>query len=96
MSMLLANITKEDVQKFTLLVENMSAIELSKNLVYHDGSKHIDTWYHYIHYCIERGVIEVEHVGTDDQLADILMKRLGKVRFMELRSRLGVARIQQD
>jgi hypothetical protein len=36
------------------------------------------------------------NVGTKDQLADILTKPLGKVRFVELRSRLGVARVQQD
>jgi hypothetical protein len=41
-------------------------------------------------------MVEVDHVGTEDQLADILTKPLGKVRFVELRSRLGVARVQQD
>jgi hypothetical protein len=44
----------------------MSAIELSKNPVYHDRSKHIDSRYHYIRDCIEKGVVDVDHVGTDD------------------------------
>ena len=41
--MLIADITKETAQKFRLMVDNMSALELSKNPVYHDRSKHIDT-----------------------------------------------------
>jgi hypothetical protein len=78
------------------MVDNMSAIELSKNPVYHDRSKHIDSRYHYIRDCIEKGVVDVDHVGTDDQLADILTKPLGRVRFVELRSKLGAVEVQQD
>jgi hypothetical protein len=74
----------------------MSAIELSKNPVFHDRSKHIDTRYHYIRDCVDKNVVDVEHVRTIDQLADILTKPLGRVRLAELRSRLGVGRVQQD
>jgi hypothetical protein len=35
----------------------------------------------------------VEHVRTDQQLANILMKPLGRVRFVEMRSLLGVVKI---
>jgi hypothetical protein len=47
-----------------LLMDNMSAITLSKNLVHHDQSKHIDTKFHFIHECIAEGKVEVDHVGT--------------------------------
>lgn len=70
--MLLADILKENMQKFSLFIDNQSAIELSKNPVFHDRSKHIDTRYHYIRDCIEQGMVSVDHVGNDDQLADIL------------------------
>jgi hypothetical protein len=96
LSILIADITNEPIQKFRLLVDNMSAIELSKNPVYHERSKHIDTRFHYIRDCIEKGVVDVDHVGTEDQLADILTKSLGRIRFVELRSRLGVIQVQQD
>jgi len=94
--MLLTYLTRTEIQKFRLLVDNMSAIELSKNPVHHDRSKHIDTRFHFIRECVENGVVSVEHVRTEDQLADILTKPLGRVRFVELRSRLGVVRVQQD
>jgi hypothetical protein len=72
LSMLLADILKENMQKFSLFIDNQSAIELSKNPVFHDRSKHIDTRYDYIRDCIEQGMVSVDHVGTDDQLVDIL------------------------
>ena len=45
--------TKEMTVK--LLMDNMSAIALSKNPVHHDRSKHIDTRYHFLRECIEEG-----------------------------------------
>jgi len=85
--------TKEAPVK--LLMDNMSAIALSRNLVHHDRSKHIDTKFHFIRECIEEGKVEVDHVGTAGQLADIFTKSLGRVRFVELRSALGVVQVQQ-
>jgi hypothetical protein len=85
--------TKEAPVK--LLMDNMSAIALSKNPVHHDRSKHIDTKYHFLRECIEEGKVEVDHVGTANQLADIFTKSLGRVRFQELRKALGVVELQQ-
>jgi hypothetical protein len=76
-------------------MDNMSAMALSKNPVRHDRSKHIDTKFHFIRECIEEGKVEIDHVGTAGQLADIFTKSLGRVRFVELRSALGVVPVQQ-
>jgi len=73
-----------------LHAENQSAIALSKNPAFHDRSKHIDTRFHFIRECVADGKIEVEHVGTEGKLADILTKALGRIKFIELRRRLGV------
>jgi hypothetical protein len=58
--------------------------------VHHDRSKHIDTRYHFLRECVEEGKVEIEHVGTAEQVADIFTKVLGQVKFIELRSALGV------
>ena len=79
-----------------LLVDNKSAIAVSKNPVHHDRSKHIDTKYHFVRDYVDNGSIDIDHVSTQNQLADILTKALGKVRFIELRQQLGVIEVQRD
>jgi hypothetical protein len=73
---LLVEIRGEGVDTITLKIDNMSAIQLSRNHVFHERSKHIDTRYHYIRQCIEEGSVQVAPVNTNDQLADILAKSL--------------------
>jgi hypothetical protein len=73
-----------------LLVDNQSAIALSKNPVFHERSKHIDVCYHYIRECVDEGRIIIDYTATEEQLADILTKALGRVHFLELRDRIGV------
>ena len=87
---LLADLAKREVQKVSLKIDNQAAISLCKNPVYHKRSKHIDTPFHHIRECIEEGMIEVQHVNTKDQLADILTKSLGRQKFLEMRERIGV------
>ena len=71
-------------------VDNQAAISLSKNPVHHERSKHIDIRYHFIRDCVEEGKISVHHASTKDQLADILTKSLGRMKFEEMRSRIGL------
>ena len=60
----------------------------------HDRSKHIDLRYHFIRDCVEKGTVIVEFIGTNEQKADILTKALGRVRFKELRSKVGIIDIK--
>jgi hypothetical protein len=94
LSRLLGELTGQAPSKFQLLVDNQSALALVKNPVHHDHTKHIDIKYHYIRSCYEDGMLDVDHVRTEEQLADILTKALGFVRFIELRRLLGVVEVQ--
>lgn len=93
LSRLLGEITGKDPQKVKLLVDNKSVIALSRNPVHHERSKHIDTRFHFIRGCIEEGKVDVDHVRTEGQLADILTKSLGRVKFIDLRQLLGVKEV---
>jgi hypothetical protein len=62
--------------------------------VFHDRSKHIEVRYHFIRECVEKKQVTVEHLRTEEQLADILTKALARVRFQELRAKIGVAEIK--
>jgi hypothetical protein len=76
-----------------IMMDNMSAIVLSKNPVFHGRSKHIKTKYHFIRECVDNGEVVLESVGTANQLADILTKPLARERFQELRERIGVVKL---
>jgi dihydroorotase len=87
---LLGELLNQEEETVKLYVDNQSAIQLVKNPVFHDRSKHIDTHFHYIRECVEDGKIVVEHIGTANQLADIVTKSLGRVQFQDLRARIGI------
>eukprot|EP00253_Pinus_taeda_P015455 PITA_15455 len=68
----------------------IAASVASYNPIFHDRSKHIDIRYHYIRDMVQRGVIKLQHIGTYEQVADILTKPLGKVKFLNFEEQLGV------
>ena len=52
-------------------VDNKSAIELAKNPVYHERSKHIDARFHFIREHVKNGEVKIIHIVSHDQVADI-------------------------
>ena len=73
-----------------ILCDNQSGIRLLDNPMFHDRSKHIDTSYHFIRDMVQRGAVRLHHIGTDEQVANILTKSLGKVKFLTFREKLGI------
>ncbi|KAH9745452.1 hypothetical protein KPL70_004078 [Citrus sinensis] len=74
-----------------ICVDNKSAIALSKNPVFHDRSKHIDTRYHFIRECIARKEVQIKYVKSQDQAADIFIKPLKQEDFQKLVFKFGVS-----
>ena len=94
MRRLLTELTGVQAQPPALKVDNQPAIALAKNPVLHDRSKHIDVKFHFLRDCVEEGQVVIEFVDTKRQLADILTKSLGRLRFMELRGMIGMAEVK--
>ena len=71
---------------------NQSCINLFENLVFHDNSKHIEIIYHLIKDYVQRGVVQLQYVFTDEQVANILTKCLGRGKHVYFRDKLGVVK----
>ena len=74
--------------------DNSGSISLSKNPGNHSRTKHIEVAYHFIREKVMEGLIQVEHVSTRDQLADIMTKPLTKQPFESNRLKLGLQRVE--
>ena len=93
---LLSEVTGGETEKTLILVDNKSAISLAKNPVFHRRSKHIHKRFHFIRECVERNLIDVEHVPGTEQKADILTKALAKIKFKEMRSMIEVQNLSEN
>jgi len=71
-------------------VDNKSAIELAKNPVNHERSKHIDVRFHFIRDHVKEGNVELVHVASQDQVADIFTKPLPTVLLERCKKLLGM------
>jgi hypothetical protein len=60
-----------------LYTDSQSAIELSKNPVYHARTKHVDITYHFTRYYIVEKQIDLQYISTKEMLADNLTKIIG-------------------
>uniref|UniRef100_A0A0A1X1V8 Retrovirus-related Pol polyprotein from transposon TNT 1-94 n=2 Tax=Zeugodacus cucurbitae TaxID=28588 RepID=A0A0A1X1V8_ZEUCU len=70
--------------------DNLSAMNLVKNPVYHSRSKHIDIRYHYIRNIYRAGEIELKYCSSSNMIADILTKNLARSTHEKLTELLGL------
>jgi hypothetical protein len=79
-----------NLRKVPLLCDNESAIRMADNPVEHSRTKHIDIRHHFLRDHQQKGDIEVFHISTENQLADIFTKPLDEKTFCRLCSELNV------
>jgi len=71
-------------------VDNRSAIELAKNPVNHERSKHIDVRFHFIREQVKKESVKLVHVASQDQVVDIFTKPLPKELFDKYKKMIGM------
>ncbi len=69
----------------TILYDNKSAINISKNPLMHSKTKHIPIKYHFVREHVLDKTIKLEHIGTKEHVAYIFTKALPIEWFEYLR-----------
>eukprot|EP00253_Pinus_taeda_P033415 PITA_33415 len=69
----------------SILYDNTSAINISKNPVMHSKTKHIPIKYHFLREQVLEQKVKLEYVPSKEQVADILTKPLPRETFEYLR-----------
>ena len=67
-----------------LLGDNECANQLTRDPISHQRTKHIDLRYHHIRDLVEKDIVVVNKVHTDDNLADLFTKPLPAERHGKL------------
>jgi hypothetical protein len=81
------------VNPMKLYCDNKAACDIAHNPVQHDRTKHVEVDRHFIKEKLEEKLIEVPHVRSQDQLADILTKALSNHAFSAILSEIGMSDI---
>ena len=71
-----------------LWCDNVSALAIASNLVFHARTKHIEMDYHFIRDRVLCRDLQVKYIAIDDQLAEVFTKSLPTARFVFLRSKI--------
>eukprot|EP00253_Pinus_taeda_P014817 PITA_14817 len=90
---ILEDLQVKQVQSTPLMIDNTFAIKLDKNPKFHDRTKHINTKYHLIRHHVEAKTIHLRHFSTNEQIADIFTKALGREKLEQFRMMLGLTNI---
>jgi hypothetical protein len=86
----LAGIFDLELETTLIHCDNQSCVKRSENHVFHDNSKHIEIKYNYIRDMVQKGVLELQYISTDEQIAAILTKPLFRVKYEYFRDKIGV------
>ena len=72
------------------LLRQWKAIKIANNQVKHSKTKHIEIRHHFLRDHVMKEDINIVHVNTKEQLADIFTKPLDEKRFCKLRCELNI------
>ena len=70
--------------------DNTAAICLSKNPILHSRAKHIEIKHHFIRDYVQKGILDIQFIDTENQWADIFTKPLTVERFDFIKKNLNM------
>ncbi|GJZ79137.1 hypothetical protein Tco_0643974 [Tanacetum coccineum] len=90
LKMLLEELGHEQ-EKNNLFCDNQSALYLARNPAFHLKTKHIRVQYHFISEKVEKGIMDMKKIHTDDSVANYMTKAINNDKFIWCRSSCGLA-----
>ncbi len=89
---LLEELCQPEIYPILFHCDNQGSIALAKNPENHQRTKHVDVRYHYIQEKEEDGTIAVDHLPTEDMIADGFTKALTPAGMKVFIEQLGLCR----
>jgi aspartate carbamoyltransferase regulatory subunit len=80
----------EEKKVMVIRCENQGAISLTKNLIHHARTKHINVQHHFVRERVENGEVRFEYCPTEHMVADVLTKALSKEQHHKLINMFGL------
>ena len=71
--------------KAFIKIDNQGAMNLAKNPIHHQRSKHIDIRYHFIREEVKEDRVSLEYVPTKENIADIFTKPASKEKLVKFK-----------
>ena len=90
LSRLFEELTVPCASPFPVFCDSQSTLQIAKNPVFHERTKHIEVDCHFVRAKLQEGLISLHHIGTGEQLADILTKALTGVKHSAILSKLDL------
>lgn len=81
---------KSNSVAITIKYDSNGAICSAKNQVTSQRTKHIDVKHHFIREKIEKKIVNIEYLASEDMLADMFTKPLGSSKLFVMRDRIGL------
>lgn len=77
---LLADLGCKQKEPTVILQDSQGSIALTKNPVGHGRTKHIDVRHHKIRELVDAGEVRLKWISTEEMIADVMTKPLGRVK----------------
>lgn len=75
---LINELDKNIAKTISIKCDSQSAIDLAETDAYRSNTKHIDVRYHFIREKIKQNIVKINHVRTEEMVADNLTKAVPK------------------
>lgn len=87
---LLEELGVQNLRRVTLACDNQSALQIAKNPVFHQRTKHIEIDCHFTREKVLEGLLQLRYVPTYLQPTDVLTKVIPSTRLRPLLPKLGM------